>query len=277
MVSYQSPSAIEYARLEDQATSLALMMHNSFIHAPLSSHTRLLDIGCGTGTVTRQLGFTYPNASIYGIDLSPVPPAQENPPANVEYILGDFRQLVRSNDLRLAPGSTDFVFSRLLVLGMTDWPGYLRDIASLLRPGGWAELQDFSLEWYLHGTLISGQWPWMRALSSAAERKGWDLNCGRNIKAYMSAAGLRDIEVKEYRLPMGDWLSGKKPGTKRIGEHAAREYGWLYYHAVPKMVQGMGFAEEEVEGWREMCMRDLRGREGLELRFFATVGRKPEG
>jgi hypothetical protein len=37
------------------------------------------------------------------------------------------------------------VFSRLLRLGMMDWPRYIRIMFDLLSPGGWAEVHD--LDW----------------------------------------------------------------------------------------------------------------------------------
>ena len=247
-------------------------MHNHFIHAPLQSPHHLIDIGCGSGIVTCQLGNTYPAAQVYGVDLSPVPPGPK--PPNVEYITGDVRQLL-NRDKRLALGSADFVFSRLLVLGMTDWAAYVQDMASLLLPGGWVEMQDYALDWYLHGAHCSGEWGWLKALFLAAQQKGLDLYCGRNVKEYMQQAGLVDISVKEYRVPMGSWLVKERPETKRIGKHAAREYGMLYYHAIPKMLLGMGYTEEKIEEFRRMSIVDLAEQEGKELRFYATIGRKP--
>ncbi|KAL8864479.1 MAG: hypothetical protein Q9174_007337, partial [Haloplaca sp. 1 TL-2023] len=232
---------VKHARLEDQAVALAEMMGNRSTRAPIHSPSKILDIGCGTGIVTRQLGKAHPSAQVYGIDLSPVPvPAGAHAP-NVEYIVGDVRKMIT----RLGSESTDFIYSRLLIMGMTDWPGYVRDMYSLLRPGGWVEMQEFSLDWYMHGSYCSQDWDWLRALFLAAEKKGYDLRAGRNVEAYMRQAGFVDIEMIEYRVPIGPWLEG--PETKRIGEHAEREYGELYYHAIPKMLEGMGLAKEKVE------------------------------
>lgn len=204
-----------------------------------------------------------------------MPSDPEKAPANVEYILGDVRELLKSSDARLARGRADFVFSRLLIAGMADWRGYVRDMASLLRPGvGWLEIQDLALDWYLDGSLVSDSWEWLRALFCAAENKGWDLRCGRNAKGYMEEAGLVDVEVKEYRLPMGDWLVKTQPETRKIGENAAREYGMLYWHAIPRILKGMGYHEERIQEFRRQSVNDLRGREGLELRFYVTFGRK---
>lgn len=265
-------SATEHARLEDQSAGLAELMHNNVIHTPLSSPSRLVDVGCGTGIISRDLGNRYPSAQIYGVDLSQVPLAIT--PSNVEYIVGDVRQLLK-HDERFAHGSADFVFSRLLVLGMTNWPDYVRDMASLVRAGGWVEIQDISLHVYLNGSRCSDDWEWWEAICRAAQQKKWDLDCGRNVKYYMQQAGLVDISVKEYKIPFGTWQARQRPETKRIGGHAAREYGVTYYHAIPKMLQGMGYSEEKIEGFRKACIEDLGSQEGKYFRFFVTLGRRP--
>ncbi|KAL8896445.1 MAG: hypothetical protein Q9207_007702 [Kuettlingeria erythrocarpa] len=248
------------------------MMDNRVIHAPIHMPSQIIDVGCGTGIVTRHLGDAYPYARVYGVDLSPVPVSTGGSLANVEYILGDVRQLLTS-DARLAPGSTDFIFSRLLVMGMTDWAGYVRDMVSLLRPGGWVEMQDFSLEWYLHGSRCSQDWEWLNALFLAAQQEGRDLRAGPNIQAHMRQAGLQDVSMREYRLPIGPWLD--KPETKRIGEHAAREHTKVYYHVIPKMLHGLGYPKEKIEEFQRMSSVDVASQEGKERKFYVTIGRKP--
>ncbi|KAL8794418.1 MAG: hypothetical protein Q9195_003005 [Heterodermia aff. obscurata] len=185
--------SVELDRLEDQALALAKLMHNNPIHAPLNKPQRLVDVGCGSGIVTCGLGVTYPDAQIYGIDITPVPSRSQ--PQNVHFIRGDVRELL-VRDERLSAGSVDFVFSRLLILGMTDWQGYVGDIVSALRRGGWVEIQEYALEWYLNGKHCSSGWSWVTAMEKAAERTGRDLRCGKNAKDYMERAGLVDVQVK---------------------------------------------------------------------------------
>lgn len=100
-------------------------MKGKITHAPLESPTKILDVGCGTGIVTRHLGTIYPSASVYGIDISPVPPttasdAIPTTPPNVDYIVGDIRKLAEEDD-RLKAANFDCIFQRLLVCGMTQW------------------------------------------------------------------------------------------------------------------------------------------------------------
>ncbi len=94
--------------------------------------------------VTRYLSSQFPTANhVYGIDLCSVPSESEVPEAsNLTFIRGDIRKLVGEHP-RLNFGSADIVYNRLLFCGMTDWPGYVRDVFKLLKPGGWAEMADY--------------------------------------------------------------------------------------------------------------------------------------
>lgn len=269
-------SSYEQNRLEDQAAGLAEMMHGKVTHAPLVDPAVLVDVGCGTGIQTCQFGTTYPNAQIYGVDLSAVP--DRNKHSNVEFIQGDVRKLIHK-DSRLKFSSVDYIFSRLLILGMTGWQNYVDDMVSLLKPGGWAEMQDYDLDWYLNGEHCSDTWPWLVALRKQALKRGWDLNCGSNIKVYMEKAGLINVQQKRYSLPFGTWMINERPETERIAKHAAREYGMLYHHAIPKMLEGAGYSEEDIRVFQAQSKTGVEGLgalNGKETSFFVTVGMKPK-
>ena len=119
-------------------------MSNQPFHAPLKNPKRILDIGCGTGVMTVALAKAYPEAEVIGLDLSPVPDRHEKP-ANVTYIQGDVRELAKGGNERIARRTFDYVFHRLLVLSMTEWPSYVSIVDSLLRPGGYAEMQELDM------------------------------------------------------------------------------------------------------------------------------------
>lgn len=119
-------------------------MHNNITHCPLQNPKRILDIGCGTGRETVQLAQKFPEAQIFGIDLSPVP-AIHPKPKNVEYIQGNVRDLIKARDPRIGTWSFDFVYSRLLSMGETDWTGYFADVSSILAPGGWLEVHEYEI------------------------------------------------------------------------------------------------------------------------------------
>jgi trans-aconitate methyltransferase len=113
-------------------------MNDQLIHAPLAAPGvhKALDIGCGTGIVTHVIASEFPNAQVYGLDLSRVPNVREKL-QNIEYIQANFNDVTGSDqpDTRFKKCSFDYIFSRLLVLGMADWKGYIERCVALTKPG----------------------------------------------------------------------------------------------------------------------------------------------
>jgi trans-aconitate methyltransferase len=113
-------------------------MNDHLIHSPLAPQNvhKALDIGCGTGTITHRIASEFPNAQVYGLDLSPVPNIREKLP-NIEYIQANFNDVASPTepDARFKQTSFDYIFSRLLVLGMTNWKGYVQRCVGLAKPG----------------------------------------------------------------------------------------------------------------------------------------------
>lgn len=136
----------EHVRLEHQSEALNTMMGHKPFHVPASlAPQKIVDIGCGTGSMTVLLAEKHPSAIVYGVDLSPVPPVHKKP-ANVEYVIQDITTLVGADE-RFQKATFDYTFNRMLVAGMTDWPGYVSTVYSLLRPGGWAEMHEIEFRW----------------------------------------------------------------------------------------------------------------------------------
>ena len=88
------------------------------------------------------------------------------------------------SDSRMPHGGAGFVFNRLLLCGMTDWPGYVRDVFAMVKPGGWAQMQDFEEMFYLYGKKLEDEPErrWLKEFRKGAKVKGMDLDCGKNTK-----------------------------------------------------------------------------------------------
>ena len=251
-------------------------MFNKIVHAPLVNPQRLLDIGCGTGIVTRYLSTTFPSApEIYGIDISPVPTARANTPSNITYIQGDIKKLAKK-DGRLSAGGVDLAFSRLLLWGMTEWPYYIRNtIMPMLKPGGWVEMQELDYVCYKHGETYGEDWKWLQVMREGARQKGLDLAIGRKLETYMRDAGLVDVSVKRYGIPTGTWDVKERPETRRIGAFSGRELATPYKQLIPKAVEGLGLAEQEVRELVEEAVECLKAEDGKEWGIYVTIGRRP--
>ena len=93
---------------------------------------------------------------------------------------------------------------------MTNWEAYIREVAKLLRPGGWFEVQDtthnvFQINEWGDTETISGKWEWSNLSVCEARRHDLEPLCGEYAERWMGHAGLVDVDRMEYLLPFGTW------------------------------------------------------------------------
>lgn len=251
------------------------------MHAPVpvSSPGTVLDIGCGTGIITRYLSSHFPNAQhVYGIDLAPAPAQPgDDERSNMSFMQGNVFKLA-GVDPRLQSGSADHVYSRLLLCGMTDWPGYMRAVLKTLKPGCWAESHEMVEDvFYEDNRFIPHDvWEWQRSLRAGGVRLGLDLDAGLNVRRYMEDAGFVDVQRWEYRVPYWRGAQRVHPEARLMAEFAIGDKSGVHWHMLPKLLAGMDYTEEDVQRLRMEMRRDLAEEEGKYRLFYVTIGRKPD-
>ncbi|WP_376797125.1 class I SAM-dependent methyltransferase [Thermogemmatispora sp.] len=132
---------LEDQRLNYQHHALYRTLSNHYL-APLSPERlcTILDVGTGTGIRALEMQALFPHAIVVGVDVSLASLPQPVPPTCV---------FVRANVLEGLPfPDSQFCYThqRLLVAAIPAqaWPGVVRELVRVTRPGGWIELLELS-------------------------------------------------------------------------------------------------------------------------------------
>lgn len=101
---------------------------------------------------------------------------------------------------------------------MTNWPELVRNVFNTLRPGGWYESQEHTVEI----STDDGSVPednilneWCGQLIAASDKIGKTCVVAPHIKGWMENAGLVNVVQHRFKLPIGTWP--KDPLEKEIG------------------------------------------------------------
>lgn len=94
----------------------------------------VLDLGCGTGLLTKQLKKRYPNAMVVGIDFAEAmvskAKAQQGWRSHPKWLRADMHALPFAN------GVFDLVFSNQTFHWSVDYPALIREVNRVMNPGG---------------------------------------------------------------------------------------------------------------------------------------------
>jgi phosphoethanolamine N-methyltransferase len=209
----------------------------------------VLDLGCGTGGITRFLSETYRPARIVGIDVDPGLIARATRAG-----LGNglsFRA-VTPGPLPFPDASFDVVFSKDAMVHIADKEALFAEIFRVLRPGGVIAACDW---------MSSTDGPFSAAMTEylEAEGLGFGIGSAARYESAMARAGFGDVRV----IDRNEWY---RPVVHREYEAIA---GRLYDDLVAQV--GQPFVDHEVEVWRTLTVVVDSG----ELRPGHLRARKP--
>ena len=157
--------------------------------ADLKPRDRVLDVGCGTGTLVIAIKQRQESADVFGLDPDPKALARARSKAVRAGVRVQFEQGF-SDALPYADASFERVLSSLMFhhLPRAVKEGTLREVVRVLRPGGELHLLDFTGS-HGHGRLARLIHP-EQALKDNAEDR---------VVLLMRAAGLREPQVVSRR------------------------------------------------------------------------------
>jgi ubiquinone/menaquinone biosynthesis C-methylase UbiE len=166
---------------------------------------RVMDLGCGTGTLAIMAKRAQPNAELVGLDADPemlkmayTKKDQEN--LDVKFDVGF------TNDLPYPDASFDRVLSSIMIhhLKTPDKEKTAREIYRVLKPGGQLHVIDFGKPSTFYGKLLG---PFLHKFEEAND------NIDGKLPIIFREAGLNVQEKGDFWTFFGDltFLAGYKP------------------------------------------------------------------
>jgi len=219
----------------------------------LADGLRLLDVGCGPGTLTVDLArLVAPSGEAVGVDISESVVAEAAAHAalagagNVTFQAGDFRAV------GLPEASFDVVHAHQVLQHLRDPVGALAAMARLARPGGIVAARDVdyrSMVWTPDDSRLDR---WLEIYLAVSDHIGVAADAGRWLLRWALDAGLADVAYTTStwtfatpadRAWWGELWAERVVGSSLAGQ--AVEYG----------VADRAELEEVAGGWRDWAAR----------------------
>ena len=161
----------------------------------LRRDAHLLDVGCGPGTITADLGAWVPDGQVTGIDAAPDvlaearQEADRRGQANVRFEIGDVYRLA------FADASFDVVHAHQVLQHLSDPVRALTEMRRVCRPGGLVAARDGDyggMFWYPEDPELT---EWQALYRAVARALHGEPDAGRRLLSWARAAGFAEIEA----------------------------------------------------------------------------------
>lgn len=220
----------------------------AFLLPRLHAGMRLLDVGCGPGTITTGLARYVAPGGVVAIDPAGGVLHEARAHARSEQ-RGDV-ELSRASvyALPFADASFDVAYAHQVLQHLTAPVDALNEMQRVLKPGACVAVRDAD-----YGTMVA--WPkdprierFLQIYHQVAERNGADADAGRRIPSWLSAAGFSEIAITT-----STWTFTERDAILNWGDSWSER---ILRSTVGEQALHHGLASQEdldtiARGWRE--------------------------
>ncbi len=154
---------------------------------------RLLDVGCGPGTITADLAERVAPGRTTGLDAEPAVlteaagVAAERGLTTVDFVTGDVHAL------EFDDATFDVVHAHQVLQHVADPVAALREMRRVCKPGGYVAARDSDYGAFVWYPLIPGLDEWRDLYRRVARSNGGEPDAGRRLLHWATQAGFSDI------------------------------------------------------------------------------------
>jgi ubiquinone/menaquinone biosynthesis C-methylase UbiE len=152
----------------------------------------LLDVGCGPGTITRDLAERVAPGRVTGIDASPEVIAEAEREAKARRAPGVTFATGDVYALEFSDATFDVVHAHQVLQHLTDPVGALREMRRVLRPGGVLAVRDSDYAAFTWAPADAGLDRWLELYHAVTRRNGAEADAGRYLLGWVQRAGFSD-------------------------------------------------------------------------------------
>jgi SAM-dependent methyltransferase len=183
--------------------------HAAFVLPLLQPDFRILDVGCGPGSISIDLATRVPQGGVVAVDSEPSQVllakerAKERDISNIRFIVGN------AAGFHCETNSFDLVFSHALFEHLSDPEKTLQHLSGYLRPGGLIALRSPDWGGFVLHPETSAVCDALRTYQSIQTDLGGDVHCGRKLGMYLRGVGLKSVKLSaSYEIyPDPRWIA----------------------------------------------------------------------
>ncbi|MDH5295086.1 MAG: methyltransferase domain-containing protein [Acidimicrobiia bacterium] len=197
----------------------------AFLLPRLESSMRLLDLGCGPGSVTLDLARFV--AEVVGVDAAVEAIAAARGAAEASGVRSRF-EVADVYELPFEDSSFDVVFAHQVLQHLGDPVRALVEARRVLRPGGLMAAREADYGTMVHHPHTPALGEWLTLYKTVARHNGGEPDAGRRVAGWFADAGFEQLEVSSStwtyhtRSEVEGWrdLWVSRLTEARLGEHA---------------------------------------------------------
>ena len=182
----------------------------AFFLPSLRPGIRVLDLGCGPGSITLGLAEAVAPGEVVGVDFQPSQVAQAQALGAARGVMNVRFEVANVYELPFPDGSFDAAFAHAVLMHLREPVRALAELRRVLRPGGIAGVRDCDWGGRIHAPATPLLEEWYALMVRVRQRNGSDPFMGRNHRRLLLDAGFTRAEAS-----VSVWYAGTPQETHR--------------------------------------------------------------